>query len=94
MKITKINDRLNRVRVELPKGGEVTNLPYPREFATEYVEFEYDPTLELRHLAEINLRKREGGTYIYSNNPEMLAKDDIGKAVLRTKHLWTISSAG
>ena len=87
MKITKINDRLNRVRVDLPKGGEVTNLPYPREFASEYVEFEYDPTLELRHLAEINLRKREGGTYIYSNNPEMLAKDDIGKAVLRTKHL-------
>ena len=87
MKITKINDKCVKVHVDLPKGGETTSMPYARQFATDHIEFEYDPNLELRRPAEINLRKREGGTYIYSNNPEMLAKDDVGKAILRTKHL-------
>ncbi|MBR4278953.1 MAG: hypothetical protein IKT34_02145, partial [Clostridia bacterium] len=35
----------------------------------------------------IEYTKREGGTYIYSNNPEMLAPEDIGQAILRTKDL-------
>ncbi len=38
-------------------------------------------------VAEIEYTKREGGTYIYSNNPEMLAPEDIGKAILRTKNI-------
>ena len=37
--------------------------------------------------ALIEYTKREGGTYIYSNNPEMLAPEDIGQAILRTTDL-------
>ncbi len=37
--------------------------------------------------ANIEYTKRAGGTYIYSNNPEMLAPEDIGQAILRTKSL-------
>lgn len=37
--------------------------------------------------ATVEYTKREGGTYIYSNNPEMLAPEDIGQAILRTKEL-------
>lgn len=35
----------------------------------------------------VEYTKRDGGTYIYSNNPEMLAPEDIGQAILRTKDL-------
>ena len=37
--------------------------------------------------AKVEYKKREGGTYIYSNNPEMLAKEDVGQAILRTENL-------
>ncbi len=37
--------------------------------------------------AEINYQKREGGTYIYSNNPELIPKDSVGDAFIRTEDL-------
>ncbi|MGN0171452.1 MAG: hypothetical protein ACI39E_01555 [Acutalibacteraceae bacterium] len=37
--------------------------------------------------ASVDYRKREGGTYIYSNNPEMFTAEDVGKALLRTPDL-------
>lgn len=36
---------------------------------------------------EIVCRKRTGGSYIYSNNPEMLAPEDVGAALLRSTHM-------
>ena len=48
-----------------------------------------DRTIEFGGIyrANIEYTKRAGGTYVYSNNPEMLASEDIGKAILRTKGL-------
>ena len=43
--------------------------------------------LEKPYRASVEYEKRKGGTYIYSNNPEMLAPEDIGQAILRTKDL-------
>ena len=43
--------------------------------------------LEKPYRASVEYEKRKGGTYIYSNNPEMLAPEDIGQAILRTKQL-------
>ena len=40
-----------------------------------------------KYIPEVEYSKREGGTYIYSNNPEMLASEDIGQAILRTRGL-------
>ncbi len=37
--------------------------------------------------AEVNYQKREGGTYIYSNNPELIPQDSIGDAFIRTEDL-------
>lgn len=48
-------------------------------------------TLEIGGLAsrraEIAYEKRACGSYIYSNNPEMLAPEDIGQAILRNSDL-------
>lgn len=37
--------------------------------------------------ASINYEKRAGGTYIYSNNPEMIPSENVGDAFIRTKDL-------
>lgn len=37
--------------------------------------------------ATLNYQKREGGTYIYSNNPEMIPSDAVGDAFIRTEDL-------
>ncbi len=37
--------------------------------------------------AEVNYVKREGGTYIYSNNPEMFGAQHVGKAFMRNEGL-------
>ncbi len=37
--------------------------------------------------AELNYVKRPGGTYIYSNNPEKILSDAVGKAFIRNKDL-------
>ncbi len=42
---------------------------------------------EKPYRATVEYQKRSGGKYIYSNNPEMLAPEDIGQAILRTKDL-------
>lgn len=40
---------------------------------------EYDPL----EAATIDYKKREGGTYIYSNNPELIPADSVGKAFIK-----------
>ena len=37
--------------------------------------------------AEVNYQKRGGGTYIYSNNPEAIREDAVGKAFIRSEGL-------
>lgn len=37
--------------------------------------------------SEVNYIKREGGTYIYSNNPEQFAAQHVGKAFMRNENL-------
>ncbi len=37
--------------------------------------------------AVVDYQKREGGTYIYSNNPELLPPEAVGDALIRTKDL-------
>lgn len=60
--------------------------PFSNHFADGDITLEVDKTYSGR-AAEISYTKREGGTYIYCNNPEMLAAEDIGQALLRTEKL-------
>lgn len=60
------------------------NLPYdvaiPEDITSISLENnDYDPLVP----ATINYTKREGGTYIYSNNPELIPADSVGKAFIR-----------
>ncbi|MBQ9414409.1 MAG: hypothetical protein IJU16_04710 [Clostridia bacterium] len=67
----------------------VVPLPYDNRFLTDGREIDLvgDPAVDPLKPAELVYKKREGGTYIYSNNPEMLRAKDLGQALLRTKDL-------
>lgn len=41
----------------------------------------------LYNAVEIEYKKREGGAFIYCNNPEELANDDVGQALVRNKDM-------
>ncbi len=73
-----------KIEIDFPETGYNDNLqPYKNEFYHGKKCFE----VEGKYVAEVEYGKREGGTYIYSNNPEMLAPEDIGQAIIRTEGL-------
>lgn len=60
--------------------------PFDNRFYTGQKIIEMNGSVQSKR-AMVSYTKREGGTYIYSNNPEMLAPEDIGQAILRTENL-------
>ena len=66
----------------------LTNLymPYENIFTETDVQVTASDTDPLEP-CKVEYQKREGGTYIYSNNPEMLAPEDVGAAILRTEDM-------
>ncbi len=68
--------------------GEVP-LPYDNRFTFDVstVDLAGDAAVDPMKPAEIRYKKREGGQYIYSNNPEMMRNGDVNKALLRTEGL-------
>lgn len=76
-------------RLELDFGKReyrANNQPFENSFDGGKQVIEIDKTAGQKR-ATVRYEKRLGGTYVYSNNPEMLASDDIGQAILRTKNL-------
>ncbi len=60
-----------------------TNQPFQNIFDLTPITGTADPKRAFRNTAVIEYKKREGGAFIYSNNPEMLAPEDVGQAILR-----------
>ncbi len=74
-----------------PKAQDRTDADLTQPFLNIFDQTErvytIDPTKSTALRTEISYSKREGGAWIYSNNPEMLAAEDIGQALLRTKNM-------
>lgn len=87
MKIRENSKRSVNVSVDAVTLRENVKMPYPR-LSPSPIEFTFDPNLELRRPTVVEMKKREGGTYIYSNNPEVLAKEDVGCVLLETTELF------
>ncbi|MBQ9414412.1 MAG: dockerin type I repeat-containing protein [Clostridia bacterium] len=69
--------------------NHVKRLPYQAHFTSDPEDYSTTSASSANPLqrAEVNYTKREGGTYIYANNPEVLAKQDVGQALLRDEGL-------
>lgn len=74
-----------KVQVTAQADNHLARLPYTPNFTV-------DPTTLDTHgnntdATKIEYQKREGGTYVYLNNPEKLQPADIGQAILRDEGL-------
>ena len=86
MKITE-NKEYKRIDLEFEKPEYKSNLqPFDNRF--DYGKQTFIIKNGERYRATVRYEKRPGGTYIYSNNPEMLAPEDVGQAILVTKDLF------
>lgn len=90
MQIKQNNDGTYNV-VYTPKAQDRTTADMTQPFLNIFDQSErvytIDPSDKTPIRTEIAYTKRDGGTWIYSNNPEMLASEDIGQALLRTKEM-------
>lgn len=87
----KRNDDGTYTVIYTPKAQDRTDAdmtqPFLNVFDTAEISFTLDPKSSVTERTEISYSKREGGNWIYSNNPEMLAPEDIGQALLRTEKM-------
>ena len=60
--------------------------PFRNEFSSRTTECRLDNDVYNR-FADISFKKKEGGTYVYCNNPEKLAFEDINKNLISTENL-------
>lgn len=63
------------------------NQPFKNIFSTEQITGTADPERGLHNVAKIEYQKRPGGSFIYCNNPEELAQEDVGQALLRNNDM-------
>jgi len=78
------------VKVSMPphkQAAERLDMPYPPKFEETEWEAVLSHTEDLTPAAQIRYTKRPGGSYIYSNNPEMLAAPDLNQLLLKNEHL-------
>ncbi len=75
-------------KIETVAENHVVTLPYDvaKPISTSGIELESSVENPLVP-AEVNYIKREGGTYVYSNNPEMFGAQHVGKAFMRNEGL-------
>ena len=64
-----------------------TGFPFDNRFSSEPRIFPIGADGAPVCVHDIVCTKRAGGSYIYSNNPEMLAPEDVGAALLRSEHM-------
>ncbi len=73
-------------KITVTADNHVITLPYDIPENNAPIEYDVYGNDELV-AAEVNYIKRAGGTYIYSNNPEMFAAQHVGKAFMRNEGL-------
>lgn len=78
------NSVKTKFKIHVSAKENFVTLPYDVATPTDVTNIslennEYDPL----ESATIEYKKREGGTYIYSNNPELIPADSVGKAFIK-----------
>ena len=80
-------DPLQKVCVSAEAKKHEKRLPYAARFTVDPATLDVSGNGDAPKATEISYQKREGGTYVYLNNPEKLQPADIGQAILRDEGL-------
>ena len=76
-----------KVAVQAQADNHLQRLPYLPNFTVDASKLSTTATGVEPEATTIEYKKREGGTYVYLNNPEKLQPADIGQAILRDEGL-------
>lgn len=90
MELQALENNMYTVRVRCAQNVDDerdTHQPFRNRFRDAVYTATLSETEDLTPAAEIVYRKRGGGVYIYSNNPEMLAPADVGQLLLKNDSL-------
>ncbi len=85
MQYTNHKDGTYTVELSLPEQGG--GKPFCNHFPAKTYKAVLSEHQDRTSPALISYQKRPGGTYLYSNNPEMLSSADVGQALLRNEKL-------
>lgn len=62
-------------------------LPYMTNFLQQKINTSYNDNQQLLKASTIQYTKRNGGTYIYSNNPELFTDEDVNQCIMENDNL-------
>lgn len=85
-----LENGLYQVKVTMPAftpAEERLDMPYPPMFEKTEWEATLSHNEDKTPAAEVCYKKRPGGVYIYSNNPEMMFDPDVNQMLLKNEHL-------
>ena len=82
------NNEQKSFKIHTKALNHIITLPYDVQLALDVSNIsldnnESDPLVS----SNVNYKKREGGTYVYSNNPELVPSDSVGDAFIRNYDL-------
>ena len=85
--VEQMNKEDQNIQIEAYYMNDPVKLPYQTNFIEEEIDASYSDERGILKPAEISYKGREGGTYIYSNNPEMFSDRDLNKCLMKNENL-------
>ena len=82
-----MNQDSDEIMIEAYYLNDPIKLPYQTNFIEEEIDTSYSDERGILKPAEISYKGREGGTYIYSNNPEQFVDKDLNKCLMKNENL-------
>ena len=84
--VEKMDDN-SEINIEAYYLNNSVKLPYQTKFNDEEIDVSYSDEKGILKPANISYAGREGGTYIYSNNPEQFTDRDLNKCLMKNENL-------
>lgn len=77
----------NEIYIETYYLNNQIKLPYQTNFKDETIDVSYSDETNILKEANISYKGRDGGTYVYSNNPELFADNDLNTCLMKNENL-------
>lgn len=87
LKVENKQEGNNKIAIKAHYMNNPIKLPYPTNFIEQEIDTSYSNEKNILKDAEVNYVKRSGGTYVYSNNPELFKNEDVNTCLMKNENL-------
>lgn len=87
LKVKNNDSSAQNIKINVQYMNQPIKLPYTTNFKEQKINTNYSETNGLLKASSLNYVKREGGTYIYSNNPELFTDLDLNQCIMQNNQL-------